>query len=424
MAIVLFEGFERPFNSDVWTLTIDPAQVASDVANGGAGDNTIWNYVGRYPQNFGGVALAPHYTFAPTTMRASFTAQTGKTIYLGIAASELRSAPSAANLGPENRLPFVSFRAANGAEQIVIGFEHSATDPGYDTFGAYALHVPTNTYAHYNIPAIEFNVSDGEYYGVRVGSSPNYSSFNYLEVEITAGNTVAIRIDGRYLFTNGVAAASFSSISPIAQVEFYSFMNGMRYFDDMYLINNSGDAANSWLGPDTHVLPLAYPKTAAVSEWTHVPIDFYGDPYNVSDPDHTATQVSPLTADDFDTSYIQTSTFPRTQLYQVVPDFYFYSGNLNNFYETTNIGTARVLGMNFWTKARKTTQDSAYKFVYAPAASSSTLYDLSSSIPVTAVNYANKPVVYVEKNPATNAAWTLNDVYTDGLFGVQSVNPA
>jgi hypothetical protein len=188
----------------------------------------------------------------------------------------------------------------------------------------------------------------------------------------------------------------------------------------MYLLNNDGTVANSWLGMETYVLPLHYPNSPTVAEWTSVPDQTQTV---VFDPETNNSNAVPLTANDSDTSYISTSTFPRTQLYQVTPSGNFYQG-WNYFYDQTAVTGSRVLGMNFWTKARKTTQDSAYKLVYAPAASSSTLYDLSSSIPVTAINYENKPIVYVDKNPATNAAWTIADIYTDGLFGVQSVNPA
>ena len=418
MAIVLFEGFERPFNPDVWTLTRDPAQIADILAGNGDPTGVIWGYSGRGPQPSGGAYIGSHNNFNKATMVAVFPPQTGKTIYLGVGMSSLRAARQDENLGPESRLPIISFRAANGAEQIVIGLEHSATDPTYDTFGAYALHVPTSTYAHYDIPALKAmsNIYDGVAVKPLEGP-PNNNSFVYVEVEITANNTVAIRMDGQYLFTNGATAASFASISPIAQIEFYSARIDSRFIDDMYLLNNDGTAANSWLGMNTYVLPLHYPWPATVAEWTSVP-----EQSVVSNPETGDSNVVPLTANDSDASYISTSTFPRTQLYQVTPSGNAYQG-WNYFYDQTAVTGSRVLGMNFWTKARKTTQDSAYKFVYAPAASSTTTYDLSSSIPVTAINYENKPIVYVDKNPATDAAWTIADIYTDGLFGVQSVNP-
>jgi hypothetical protein len=417
MAVVLFEGFERPGHPDVWSISADSAYIATYGNNG-----YIYGYAGRQvgPSAMGsnGLYMPNHNGYQQSTLTAVFAPQTNKTIYFGVAITNLGSLSSSANV-TNNRQQYIAFCSADGTEQIAIGFEHNST-AALDSFGAYVYNAPNNYYGHYTVPIADYNVGGDDNNGVYINNA-NRSNFVYLEVEITAANTVAIRLDGRYLFSANSTSISVPSIAPIAQVKFFTSSTGTISLDDMYLLNNDGDTANTWLGPDTYVLPLRYPAETTVATWSSVP----ADTSLVTDPDFSGYSTTPLTAEDADTSYIYTATYPRVQLYPVLPQGTKYGGyGWSDYYAPSDIGNRQILGMEFWASARKTTQDSAYKLVYTLPTLGNTVYDLSPRISVTAVNYTRTGIINVEKNPATNAAWTVDDIYTNGLFGVKSVDPA
>lgn len=426
MAIVFFEGFENPPPKN-WTFTKDPANAYTFA------DAFLFGYISRWPDG-NGVAMQLSATSppaTPNTAEVEFPAQT-LPIYFGVALTGLQSRDEVDEIAM-NRNPYIVFSSAAGVAQLVIGLEHEYNagppETRVESFGFYVHQPSSGHYAHFGVPAVEFllGAEPGNPAGIvmKGASGGGISSWSYLEFNIAPSGAVSMRVDGKYLFSAGnIIATMPSTIAPIAKISILGKNTNAIQMSDMYLLNTDPAGASTWLGPETRVLPLAFPSAASspADTWVTTPSN---------STLNTVTDGIGGWTDGGDATYIATSAYPRLQLYVpkvgaqlssqfTEPDDIFVSP----LYSPTATSGKRVLGLSISGNARKTTQDSAYKLVFSDPTVSATVFEISPKIDVTEVNYEYVGPFVLEQNPVTEAEWTIADIYTNGLLGVKSVNPA
>jgi len=376
MAIVFFDGFEHALHPDYWTGINTELSVSQNGRSYGS------HYNGALNLNAG--------NFLATRPRAAvtFTAQTTGTLYVGFAVNGLGDSAwrtLSEFRWPRNQLPVLSFYSSSGAEKFSLGFEPFTS--------------PTPTLAVMQagnyLNSFEITKETGDYYvdsndGKLLGW--NHFEFEIAGIGTASAATISVRRNGVHLYP--LIFSTGTTIDNIAKIELGSgHSNGSRY-DDFYVINNSGTTTNTWLGPETTVYSTSL-TPATPAEWV-------------------AVNGGGINSDDADVSYFKTTQYPKTSLFSLGSQY----GDLSTFNNKV------IAGISTFARARKTSMDAAYQIAFKQATVSDTIHPLNSRQLITNLSYRYTPITFTERNPATNLAWTPADLFTNGLVGIQSVDPS
>lgn len=369
MAVIFFDGF-REIDAYNWTAT------------GATSDGSVANI---------SPTAAANNTVTNNLTLANFGTHAGKKLYFGFKPQSYHVPKITSGAGQ----PFIKFYNSSDVEVLALHFNTASTttpDIGLQVRqGGSAV----TTYKLLNsiAPVIYTDGTNpdlvGGYFGV-------FDAYRMLEFEIdlnSTPNTLAIQYIGQSLFNSSLAAVTelSNAIDDIAKIVIYGGIIADSSFDDLYLADDTGSFANTWLGANVQVHSPGF-GDAQVNEWQ-------------GSPDTGGGSVA---SNDGDNSYIRTGLFDKYQTYDV--------NNISPSGFSPAVGAIKLTSV-----VRRVLFNSAYRYVYYNVGTT-THYEVSASIPVTTNNYVRKPPVFVSQNPETTAQWTVEEINTNG-FGVKSVDP-
>lgn len=365
MAIIFFEGFNgnRRLDPDYWTTT-------TGLVSGNVGARIIAGEAISIPG-------ATPFTFLTLN---NFGVHSAKRFYIGLGVSNFGS---------------------GGADRTFLRAS--------DSTGAINLRVLLTNDQTNNVVKVDvYNVGTllGTYLLPDATSqwgapSRHLSGWSYVEMEInmaSSPNTFAFRLNNQVrTSTANTDRFDFNTdLTNISKLEFFGtnidYMG--QAFDDLYIADNTGTQANTYLGTDTVVYPLNVTNDATPdpAQWTRKPHQ-----WNFNDS---------VTTDDSDEGMIRTGLIDRTNL---------YTFNLNLDMDGREIGGLRVAST-----ARKVSLDSAYNHVFKSQVNDLT-YTLGAKKTLTSPVYRGRTDL-ITINPATNLPWTRTDI-NNSKFGVKSESP-
>jgi hypothetical protein len=372
MAVIFFDGFNRTPNLNHWTLTNATFAVGANSslavinANGDASNKIRLSNVGTH---------------------------SNKKLYLGVRIAGY-AAPHDATQS------FLTFYNAAGDSVLVIKWDTNvaASDLGLTIVqGATTL----TTYTILNSIASTGTVSNTGARNFFVGTGPSGISSvgRVLEFEIDlADDTIAVRYEGQSLL-NSAAAELTSLATPIADIATLDIFGAVTddygvypVVFDLYLLDDTGTFANTWLGSEFEVKSSTFDNTAPTfNQWNVV----------------GGSNGSVLNSADGDTSYIRSGVFNEVGVFPV-SDI------------SSSIFAPAIAAMRVDSVSRRPSLDAAYKYAYN---NGTTTFEMGSRIVLASGTYATKPAQIIRTNPNTNQAWTLSQI-NSGSFGVKSVDPA
>jgi hypothetical protein len=241
----------------------------------------------------------------------------------------------------------------------------------------------------------------------------------YLEFKIDlVENEFTLRVNGIpkvVVATSSAESTYTTAISEIAAIQFHgntnTATNNDTYIDDFYLIDNTGDSSNAWLGPCRVMTPaFTYGNFPLGEVW---------------DSAKQSSWPSDLESNNGDSSFVSSGTTGKKQLIGLM------TTNLNLGANTIALSDDEyIAAVQLNTVLRKTNLDAAVKPIYKSA--TDTYHDLGPSIAIAGQPFENyrSQIFVAHKNPATNTNWNLTEVASASPtaanigFGLQIVDPA
>lgn len=379
MAVVFFDSFSLP-DTQNWTFT-----------SYGLPNPYGYQNIGYFPDGAlnEGVSLfvgSGNASGNVPTARLAFPAQTSGKVYIGFRMERLQRSSL-----PEHK--FCAFYDDANTEICSISLDTGGGVYGGISGYDFAVKVRQggtlrDTYYLAN-PLVPFT------------SNHYVSQWHHWEFELDIDNdTLALRVEGQLLFEAPVGglltlATPFSSVAGLA---FFGVLrndqNGPQWFDDLYVLNDSGSYNNSWLGPTARV------RTRTIAE---------SEPYtNVNWEDAPSANLS---SNDGDGSYVRTKQ---------VGAVYAVPFNALSLPSGSAIGAVKVSSIS-----RAPVRAVAYKHAFVDTVGEAT-YELGDPIVIgenANINYPDSPLVtYAAENPATGLPWTPEELDTlANHFGMKTV---
>jgi hypothetical protein len=241
-------------------------------------------------------------------------------------------------------------------------------------------------------------------------SSSGYGFFNntlkVLEFEFDlVANTVAMRYEGQPLVTTtnaanvslpagGFAIGGFATYPTSAGV---NYVGSQTHIYDLYLVDNQGTFANSWLGKEFSIQRVSLLGNPLLSDgW-------------VDQTNATSFNVSAINSFDGDATYARTGTYPNNLLFSAAT-------------ATPPQATPIIAGIRVQSDARKSTDNSKYVHIFQ-SPDTAEIYEIGSPRLLTNINYA-KYTQFINENPErVGDAWSVDDINNGGSFGVRSLDP-
>jgi hypothetical protein len=405
MALIFFEGFNRTFastdpgNQWIFTAATSDATVVPEfghasVVRSGSGSLALSN-------DSGPGASANTQCSAELV---NFGTQANKTFYLGFAASNV--ATSNITTTDNNASKFLRFYNAAGTEVFRIDVDKSTSTTTGPTLGftvknssgtALGTFVVSNATISGNIRSLSFGGNYDGFFGNDVWDRGLV--WPYIELKITINSTAAgaieLRVGGLARQTSTSSSTiALPTISDIAKIKFCANDNYSMVIDDLYLLDTAA-GLNTWLGPTVKIFSPTLGSTntdvttAAQQQWDDV-------------GGFTPASYNP------ETDYIRTREVNKSQFYV-----------LNSYDSLFSIqATEQVAAVMVRSIARETSLPAAYKQVYKANTAASAV-----DITATAVNteaFYQSTATLLATNPATNQAWTLDNL-TTAHFGIKSI---
>lgn len=371
MAVVFFESF-TVIDTNVWTLTPSNGVAASAAFTSNTG---LAEGNGLLITNSG----SPDANTPGHAATATFLTQSSGKVYIGF-----RWRGLAAGAFTPNEHKAITFLDGAGSELCSVYLGRGASSTALSVI----VKQGATTRATYTLSAPQ----------VTIGGWANTNDVTHWEFELDPDNdTIAIRVNGQYL--TGATPASplvlATAFASVGRVTLWGYQaNNSATFDDLFVVNDSGTYANTWLGVDTRVRLRTRSGTATNSGWTG--------------------NTSAIDARDGDAGSISTKT--EDSLFAL-------AYNAMSLAAGTAIGAVKVSSV-----ARAVSQPVAYKHVFHNEATQTT-YEVGDAKVMGQNNDVNYPagdnfslITYMLQNPATSAQWTPSELdNSNSRFGVKTV---
>lgn len=220
-------------------------------------------------------------------------------------------------------------------------------------------------------------------------------------------NTVALRYQNVELFnTNSQSLTTVSAFGAVAKIGLHGRSFGELELSDIYLVDDTGTFANTWLGNSFSVQPLsATQQNLTVNSDAQLIINGAAQP--------SALASTALAEDSSDsTGFIR---LPE------VGDYFAASFSDPPTSFSPEIYYPLIAGLRLDSAARGASASlpSAYKFVFYEPFDAS-LHEMGATIPLSSGAYAKKPAQFVNTNPDSGAQWDVTDINA-ASFGVKNV---
>jgi len=362
MAVIFFEGFNR---------TMAPAHWAAI--------GTTWN-----ADNSGRARFDPT---DPVTNKVTLTnigTHANKKLYFGVRALQYTIAKSVAAVGQ----PFIVFFNAANQEVLRLTFTTDVADSSNIGIRVRQANATVDTYTVLNSVASLSWFDNAATRGI-------FSSQRQLAFEIdmaSATNKLAVQYEGQTSFNSAAEEfTSLNTISDIAKIEIYGGQTSNAFIDDLYLVDSTGDVANTWLGVNAVVHSPAFPfASPAVNQWNL-----------------TNSSLNTFNSDDGDNTNANTTAFNNLII-----------GNINDINPPT--ATDVVGGLRIESVARKLILNSGYRYMVRI---NSVDYEIGAPIIATTNTYFRHPPQFIFTSPNTNAPWNVT-TFNQAQMGLKSIDPA
>ena len=389
MSVIFFDGFEaRNQNGSLYSY-IDTNYWARSDGAAVYGTDTGW---GR------GITLSA--TAGYVVFLQNIGTHTNKKLYLG-----LRWSIDGYQTGfPSNPPLLTIYNSSNSAVLDV-----SITQQNLAANALVGLAVSQNgqlvtTYSMFNSLAAPITVRDGfSDYFFRLDLSPR-PVFEF-EFDLV-NNTVALRYQNVELFnTNSQSLTTVSAFGAVAKIGLHGGSSSSVLYD-IYLVDDTGTFANTWLGNSFSVQPLsATQQNLTVNSDAQLIINGAAQP---------SALASTALAEDSSgsTGFIR---LPE------VGDYFAASFSDPPTSFSPEIYYPLIAGLRLDSVARGASASlpSAYKFVfYEPFGAS--LHEMGATIPLSSGAYAKKPAQFVNTNPDSGGQWDIPTINA-ASFGVKNV---
>lgn len=224
-----------------------------------------------------------------------------------------------------------------------------------------------------------------------------FSENRVLEFEIDlVNNTLKIQYNGQSLFdgANADTATQLAIGNDLTAVALFGSVLSSTLVRDIYLVDDTGSFANTWLGVNFAVHAQNTQGFPTIStNWT-------------AEPNLDGNY---LHTNDSDISFVRTDALNAPLAYDLST---ISPGGYNPV----------VAGIKVASVARRLQLNAAYKHIYRNQ-STNTNYEMGERIVLTSPTYAQQPAQFINVNPETNAQWTVTQINSNA-FGVKSVDPA
>jgi hypothetical protein len=359
MAVIFFEGFNRTIAPAHWTAS-----------------GAIWAN--------GQARFAPTDPVVNKITLTNIGTHANKKLYLGFRVTQYSVQKSVAAVGQ----PFVVFFNAANQEVLRLTFTTDvagSADIGIRVRQANAT-VNTHTVLHSVASVLWFD---------NAATRAIFASQRQLAFEIdmeSATNTLAVQYQGQTSFNSANEEfTSLNAISDIAKIEIYGGQTSEAFIDDLYLVDNTGDVANTWLG---------------VNAVVHSPNFGFSNP-SVNQWNLTNNLMTTLNSDDGDETTANTAAFNNLLIGPI--------NDINPANATDVVGGLRIESV-----ARKLLLNSGYRYMVRI---NSANYEIGAPIIATTNTYFRHPPQFIFTSPNTNAAWNTT-TFNQAEMGLKSIDPA
>jgi hypothetical protein len=362
MAVIFFDGFNRAINTNHWAATnatfINSQSQANIDASNPVTNNLRLSNIGTHSSKklYFGVRLINHYII--------------------------------------DDQPFITFY--NSSNSVALRLTWNTSTVSSPDIGINVVTAAGSTATTYTV----LNSIAGAVWGTNQFVSPpvtyafNASRVFEFEIDLT-NNTIKMQYNGQSLFnsSSNETTSGLAIGNNIAGLAIFGPVISTLSVQDVYLIDDAGSFANTWLGDNFAIHSPNLQHSSAGSGWTVVPAD--SGVY--------------LTSDDSDTSYVRTASVDA----QIAFDLQTFSPSGNN---------PVVAGIRIDSVSRRLQLDAAYKYLYRNQ-STNIGYEMGDRIVLTGSTYMRKPAQFINVNPETSAQWTATEI-NNNAFGLKAVDPA
>lgn len=366
MAVIFFDGFDRAMDAHYWTST-----------NAGFGESVL-TFVASDP-------------VTNNARLGNIGTHTAKKLYFGL---------RLLTYDVKHDQPFLKFYNASGS--VVLTLQWNLNDGplvAYPNVGLEPVLASGATLSPFvvsnSIAGVGF--SNGNPRSIFLGAV-----VLEFELDLTA-YTLAVTFNGQPLQTMSAATTLTgltSAVSEIAGLAIFGGTTSTATVQDMYLIDDTGTFANTWLGNNFAIHAL---ETSPNNSY---PVHNTGW---VDKNNSSSVSKDDIKTNDGDGSFMRTGTFDKEIAFNLTD---ISPGGFN----------PAVAGIRVRSVARRQLLNAAYKhFVWNP--SSTTGAEMGTRVVLTNSTYAAQPGQFINVNPLTSAQWTVADVNNTG-FGAKSVDPA
>lgn len=371
MAVIFFDGFTRPLDLAYWTNTGGNISLPAINVNAAAG---------------GSVSFTNSNPVVNNLRLSNIGTHTNKKLYFGIRLQQFYV---------QHDQPFLKFYDASN--NVVLTLQWNIADVVSPDIGIEAVLSGGSTLSPFvvdnDIAPVIWSASATD-----PGLFLNTSVLEF-ELDLTA-YTLAIKFSDQSLRTlSNVTTLSglTSAINTIAGLAFFGSTTGGTIFD-IYLIDNTGSFANTWLGTNFRVHSQTFGGQPQVNTgWVNSAN---------SAPSHTE-----IDTNDSDASFIRVGEINKEIAWAL------------NDIAVSGLNPA-VAGIRMSSFSRRLQLASAYKYFYHDGANFSAGAEMGTRMSLSSDNYAQQALQFINTNPLTSAQWTVADINTHGAFGVKSVDPA
>lgn len=362
MAVIFFDGFNREINTNHWTAT-----------NATHSTNVI--------------SIASSNPVANNLRLSNIGTHSSKKLYLGLRLSSYYA---------DDNQPFITFY--NSSNSAVLQLTWNTSTVTVPNVGINVVTAGGTTATTYTVLNSIAQTAFGPFnFGPGLSNLTGvFQATRVLEFEINlTNNTIKMQYNGQSLFnsSSNETTGGLAIGNNIAGLAIFGSPLGTTMIEDIYLIDDSGSFANTWLGNNFAIHSPDLQSSGAGNGWTVVPAD--NGVY--------------LNSADSDTSYVRTASIDA----QIAFDLTTFSPSGNN---------PVVAGIRVDSVSRRLQLDAAYKYLYRNQ-SSETAYEMGDRIVLTGSTYTRKPAQFINVNPETGAQWTSAQI-NDNAFGLKSVDHA